>query len=244
MACVPSHTRCDLRRVSSFSSTRIHCARSGISTQQLLDRQAVGQVVGHRAEIVDAVGQRDHLLVELRLAGLLDAGVQVADVGHQLDDGLAVDLQHQAQHAVSRRVLRAHVEHHGVLARAALPWRVASAMTSSTPGVIFWCGDGCHLRFLSLPRTSNLEPRTVLLAVAFHRIILAQGMALPVFRHHDAARAGMAGKGRRRGPTLRARRNLRRARRGDEERWRSAESSRTRSRTRSFRPCETMWYVS
>ena len=112
-------------RVSSFSSTRIHCARFGnLQLQQLFHRQAVGQVVGHRAQVVDAVGQRHHLLVELGLAGLLDAGVQVADVGRQRDDDLAVDLQHHAQHAVRGRVLRPHVEHHGVLARA----RVAVAL--------------------------------------------------------------------------------------------------------------------
>ncbi len=70
------------------------------------------------AEIVDAVGERDDLLVELGLAGLLDAGVQVADVGGEGDDGLAVDLEHEAQHAVGGGVLRAHVEDHGVLAGA------------------------------------------------------------------------------------------------------------------------------
>jgi hypothetical protein len=42
----------------------------------------------------------------------LDAGVQVADLGIDADDDLAVDLQHQAQHAVRRRVLRPHVEDH------------------------------------------------------------------------------------------------------------------------------------
>ena len=123
MAWVPSQTRCDWMRVSSLSRTRRHCARSGISRpEQLLDRQAVAEVVGHGAEIVDAVGQRDDLLVELGLAGLLDAGVQVADVGREGDDGFAVDLEHEAQHAVGRRVLRAHVEDHGLVVGRALPW--------------------------------------------------------------------------------------------------------------------------
>ncbi len=96
MACVPSHTRCELMRVSSFSITRIHCAFGGISSpSNFSTASAVAEVVGHGAEIVDAVGQRHDLLVELGLAGLLDAGVQIADVGHDPHDGLAVDLQQQ-----------------------------------------------------------------------------------------------------------------------------------------------------
>ena len=55
------------------------------------------------AEVVDAVGEGDDLLVELGLAGLLDAGVQVADVGREGDDGFAVDLEHEAQDAVGGR---------------------------------------------------------------------------------------------------------------------------------------------
>ena len=74
-----------------------------LQLQQLLDRQAVAQVVCHRAQVVDAVGQRHHLLVKLGLAGLLDPGVQIADLGIEPDHDFAVDLQHQAQHAVRRR---------------------------------------------------------------------------------------------------------------------------------------------
>ncbi len=88
-----------------------------LQPQQLLDGQRVGRVVGHRGEVVDAIRQRDYLLVELRLAGLLDAGVQVADVGRERDYRFAVDLQHQSQHAVCRRVLRPHVDDHGVVLR-------------------------------------------------------------------------------------------------------------------------------
>ena len=97
--------------------TQVLRAFGDLQPQQLLDRQAVGEVVGHRAEVVDAVGQRHDLLVELGLAGLLDAGVQIADVGHERDDGFAIDLEHQAKHAVRRRMLRAHVEDHGLVLR-------------------------------------------------------------------------------------------------------------------------------
>ena len=69
-------------------------------------------------EVVDAVGQRDHLLIKLGLAGLLDAGVQVADLRVEADDDLAVDLHHQAQNSVHGRVLRPHVQDHVLIVRA------------------------------------------------------------------------------------------------------------------------------
>ena len=124
MACVPSQTRWLLRRVSSVSITRIHCACGGISSlQQLLHRQAVAEIVGKRREVIDAVGQGDRLLIVLDLEFLLDAGVQKADVGLAANDGLAVQFQQQAQHAVRGRVLRPHVEDHG----SVLPLDRASA---------------------------------------------------------------------------------------------------------------------
>jgi hypothetical protein len=57
----------------------------------------------------------DDLLVELGFAGLFDAGVQVADVGGEGDDGLAVNLEHEAEHAVCGRVLRPHIDDHGLV---------------------------------------------------------------------------------------------------------------------------------
>ncbi len=83
-----------------------------LQAEQLFHGQAVTKIVGQRVKIVDAVGERNHLLVELGLAGLLDAGVQVADLGIDADNDFAVDLQHQAQNAVGGRVLRAHVNDH------------------------------------------------------------------------------------------------------------------------------------
>src|SRR5690606_41677104 len=45
---------------------------------------------------------------------LLDAGVQIPDAGAGIADRFAVDLQDQAQHAVRRGMLRAHVDDHVV----------------------------------------------------------------------------------------------------------------------------------
>ncbi len=165
MACVPSQIRCEFRRVSSVSRTRIHCGPLGnLQLQQLFDGQAVAEVVGHRAEVVDAVGQRNDLLVELGFAGLFDAGVQVADFRIEADNDLAVDFEHEAQHAVGRWMLRPHVEDH-VLVFGSLGSRSLR-------------GWEC-LRFRSS-------------AIALHRVVLAQGMSLPVFGHQDAAQVGVS----------------------------------------------------
>ena len=87
--------------------------RRNFQPEQFFDRQHVAEIVGHRAQVVDAVGQRHYLLIKLGFAGLLNAGVQKSDVGHDAHNIFAIDLQHQAQHAVRRRMLRAHVQDHG-----------------------------------------------------------------------------------------------------------------------------------
>ena len=87
-------------------------ARRNLDLQQLFHRQRVHQIVRKVGQIVDAVGQRDHLLPGLLLALLFDAGVQEADVGHGLDDGLAFQFEHDPQHAVRGGMLRPHVERH------------------------------------------------------------------------------------------------------------------------------------
>ncbi len=141
-------------------------ALGDFEAEKLFDGQAVAEIVGERIEIVDAIGERNDLLIELGLAGFLDAGVQIADLRPNADDDFAVDLNDQAQHAVRGRVLRAHVEDHAPLAggfrRRGARGRVRRGFRSS--------------------------------AVSLHRVVLAQGVALPVVGHHDAAQVGMAGK--------------------------------------------------
>ena len=90
-----------------------------LEAEELFDGEAVAEIVGHRRQIVDAIGEGNDLLVELGLAGLLDAGVQVADVGGAGDDGLAVDLEDETEDAMRRGMLGAHVEDHGLVAGAA-----------------------------------------------------------------------------------------------------------------------------
>ena len=93
-------------------------ALGDFQAEELFDGQAVAEIVGERIEVVDAVGERDHLLVELGFAGFFDTCVQVTDLGPDTDDDFAVKLDDQAQHAMRGRVLRAHVQNHEVLAGA------------------------------------------------------------------------------------------------------------------------------
>ncbi len=87
-------------------------ALGDFKVEELLDSQAITEIVGERIEIIDTVGEGNYLLIELGLAGFLDAGVQITDLGTDADNDLAVQLNDQAQHAVRRRVLRSHVEDH------------------------------------------------------------------------------------------------------------------------------------
>ena len=61
----------------------------------------------HRRDVVEPVEVADRLQVGLVLDQLLGAAMQQPDVRIDALDHLAVQLQHQAQHAVRRRMLRA-----------------------------------------------------------------------------------------------------------------------------------------
>ena len=102
---------------SQFVQQNPHPLRLGryLQSEELFHGQAVAQIIGERTEIIDSICERHHLLIKLRLAGLLDAGVQVTDVRHHPHHRFTINLKDQAQHAVCRRVLRPHVEDHGAI---------------------------------------------------------------------------------------------------------------------------------
>ena len=85
-------------------------AHRHVDAEQLLDRQAVGVLVAHHRHVVEPVHVRQRLDVGARLGELLGRAVQQADVRVGALDHLAVELEHQAQHAVRRRMLRAEVQ--------------------------------------------------------------------------------------------------------------------------------------
>mmetsp|Transcript_21947 Transcript_21947/g.86020 ORF Transcript_21947/g.86020 Transcript_21947/m.86020 type:complete len:373 (+) Transcript_21947:1737-2855(+) len=86
------------------------CADRHFDAQHLLDGQAVGVLVGHHRHVVETVHIGQRLDEGLLLGKLFGGAVQQADVGVGTLDDLTVQLQHQAQHAVGGRVLRAEVQ--------------------------------------------------------------------------------------------------------------------------------------
>ncbi len=105
-------------RVISANRTRIYCARGGgVDAQQLLDGEREGMLLAHRRDVIEPVEIGHRLQIGLVLDQLLGAAVQQADMRVGALDDLAVHLQHQAQHAVRRRMLRPEI-HREALDRA------------------------------------------------------------------------------------------------------------------------------
>ena len=85
------------------------------NAEELLDRQGVADLLEEGGDVVHAGHEGLALDPGAVLHVLLDARVQVAGAHADLGDPLAVDLQHQAQHAVGGGVDGAHVEHDAVV---------------------------------------------------------------------------------------------------------------------------------
>src|SRR5687768_1101757 len=94
-----------------------------LDPEETFRAECEGDVVPDGVEVVLAIGPRDDLIVLPVLPDLLEAAVQVADVGNAPHDGLAVELEHQPQHAVRRWVLRADVDQHVLTAELGLEHR-------------------------------------------------------------------------------------------------------------------------
>ena len=84
-------------------------ARDG-NAQELFGREAEGVLLVHRRDVVEPVEIRDRLQIGLVLDQLFGAPVQQPDMRIDPLHNLAVELEHQTQHAVRRRVLRPEVD--------------------------------------------------------------------------------------------------------------------------------------
>ena len=84
-------------------------AHRHLDAEQPLDREAVRVLVAHHRHVVEPVHVRQRLEVRPVLGELLGRAVQQADVRVRALDHLAVELEHEPQHAVRRRVLRPKV---------------------------------------------------------------------------------------------------------------------------------------
>ena len=80
------------------------------NAEQALDRQRVGVLLVHRRDIVEPIEIGHVLQIGARLHQLLGAAMQQADMRIDALDHFAVELQHQPQHAVRRRMLRPEVD--------------------------------------------------------------------------------------------------------------------------------------
>jgi hypothetical protein len=78
--------------------------------EQALDREREGVLLIHRRAIVEPVEIGHGLQIGLGLDQLFGAAVQEADMRIDAVDHLAVEFQHEAQHAVRRRVLRPEID--------------------------------------------------------------------------------------------------------------------------------------
>ena len=96
-------------------------ARFGtVTPTQLLDGERIGVLLIHRRHVVEPVEIRQRLEIGLVLDQLLGAAMQQPDMRIDALDHLAVELEHEAEHAVRGRMLRPEID--GELAVvAALP---------------------------------------------------------------------------------------------------------------------------
>src|SRR5690606_22539312 len=78
--------------------------------EHALDGQSKSMLLVHRGHVIEAIEIRNGLQVGLVLDQLLGAAVQKAHMGVNAFHEFAVELENQAQHAVSRWVNRPEVD--------------------------------------------------------------------------------------------------------------------------------------
>ena len=179
----------------------ILAARRHFDAQQLLDRQREGVLLAHRRDVIEPVEIGDRLEVGLVLDQLLGAAMQQADMRDRRAHHLAVHLQHQAQHAVRRRMLRPEI--HGQ--RLDLDFGHQSTWSPSRRPA---AGAAAH----AFPRAEEIEAAEILgqlhrlvdhallllvvahLDIAGQREVLAQRMPLEAVVGEDAAQVRMVGE--------------------------------------------------
>ena len=86
-------------------------ARIGtVDADELLHRERISVLLVHRRHVVEAVEIGQRLEVGLVLDQLLGAAVEQPDMRVDALDDLAVELEHKAQHAMRRRMLRPEID--------------------------------------------------------------------------------------------------------------------------------------
>ena len=85
-------------------------ANRHLDAHHFLDGQAVSMLVGHHRDVIESVHIGQRLDVGLAFGELFGGAVQQADMRISALDHLAVEFEHQAQNAVSGRMLRPKIE--------------------------------------------------------------------------------------------------------------------------------------
>jgi hypothetical protein len=80
------------------------------NAEQPLDRERIRMLLIHRCDIVEPIEIGHILKVGARLHEFFGAAMQEADMRVDPLDHLAVELEHQAQHPMRRRMLRPEVD--------------------------------------------------------------------------------------------------------------------------------------
>ena len=154
-------------------------ARRNRDPGQLLHGHEVREIVHHAAQVIHAVGVRNIGMPGLALAHLLRAAVMESDLGHGIDDLLAVELNHNPQDAVRARMLRAEVQKDEIAAITATLH--APLFGAEAQQFLF----GLLLLFGKLERPHLRGARGV---------VLSQRMPCPTSGHQNALQVRMSGK--------------------------------------------------
>ena len=80
-----------------------------INAQQFFNRHDVAMLVTHHRYVIEPVHVTNALVIGFRFGKLFRGAMQQTNVRVSLLNNLAVHLEHQAQYAVRRRVLRTEV---------------------------------------------------------------------------------------------------------------------------------------
>ena len=194
--------RCESSRPISRieHADQLAAARHG-DAEQLLDRQREGVLLVHRRDVVEPVEIRHRLQVGLVLDQLLGAAMQQPDMRIDALDDLAVELQHQAQHTVRRRVLRPEVDVEGAdfgFGHERLLWLRFFVAGQHVVGAFPRRQEIEIAEFLRQPHRLVDDPLLLVVVAdldeAGEREVLAQRIALEAVVGEDAAQVGVAGE--------------------------------------------------
>ena len=75
-----------------------------VNAEQLLDREHVGNVIGERRQIIEAIRVRDELGISHVLGDFLIAPMEIAHFRRGPRDDFAIQFENDAQHPVRGRV--------------------------------------------------------------------------------------------------------------------------------------------